>query len=117
MPKAILTKEVFELRRQGWSLGRIARKFGVTSVGVTNFLRREAPELRGRLAGNKPVGPCEICGVVGPLDADHAHVEGDRSCRGLQRGLLCRGCNQGLGNFLDSQASLLAAAAYLARTS
>jgi Recombination endonuclease VII len=43
------------------------------------------------------------------------HVDHDHSSRAV-RGVLCSGCNQGLGNFRDSAASLRAAAYYVERT-
>jgi hypothetical protein len=57
-------------------------------------------------------GLCDICG--GPpdgrwkkLNIDHCHETG------AFRGLLCKGCNQGLGLFRDSEARLLSAARYI----
>lgn len=63
-------------------------------------------------------GVCAICRKPcerGCLSIDHDHrcCPGDRSCGKCVRGLLCRRCNQGLGNFHDDQAALLAAVAYL----
>jgi hypothetical protein len=63
---------------------------------------------------------CWICGhVPGPSDrrlaVDHDHrccAEGG-SCGKCIRGLLCRACNQGLGQFGDDPERLEAAAAYL----
>lgn len=53
-------------------------------------------------------GQCAICGdFTANLHGDHCHSTG------LGRGLLCRGCNFGLGNFKDSPDRLLFAAAYL----
>jgi len=55
-------------------------------------------------------GVCKICG--GPPDrsrlfVDHCHVSG------LVRGLLCSGCNTGLGGFKDRVESLQSAILYL----
>jgi hypothetical protein len=59
-------------------------------------------------------GGCAICGRLperlGSLHVDHDHEHGHL------RGLLCIGCNQGLGQFRDDPELLLAAAEYLRRT-
>ena len=55
-------------------------------------------------------GLCLLCRERPPQHVDHDHVTG------TVRGLLCSGCNQGLGNFRDSVAALRAAVVYLERT-
>jgi hypothetical protein len=58
-------------------------------------------------------GRCAICqipaadAVKGTLYIDHCHDTG------VVRGLLCNGCNAGLGHFRDNEAVLLTAAWYL----
>jgi hypothetical protein len=55
-------------------------------------------------------GVCAICESTDsdrPLYVDHCHV------RNKVRGLLCRSCNLGLGNFKDDPQRLRAATAYL----
>lgn len=61
-------------------------------------------------------GKCAICGTTDPglrhsarLLIDHDHQTGK------VRGLLCNGCNTGLGAFKDAPEALLRAAAYLIR--
>lgn len=65
-------------------------------------------------------GVCAICKTNDPqgygrwcIDHDHACCPGVKSCGQCIRGLLCNGCNHGLGNFRDSPKSLRAAANYL----
>jgi hypothetical protein len=58
---------------------------------------------------------CAICGVLEPggmgvFHVDHCH----KSSR--VRGLLCNGCNIGLGKFKDNEQYLLAAVKYLSQT-
>lgn len=64
-------------------------------------------------------GLCAICGnaesakqngVPRLLAVDHCHHSG------VVRGLLCTGCNTGLGSFKDNTQSLLSAIAYLNRS-
>lgn len=55
-------------------------------------------------------GLCALCRERPPEHVDHDHVTG------AVRGVLCSCCNQGLGNFRDSVASLRAAVDYLERT-
>ncbi len=52
-------------------------------------------------------GRCLICGNETTLAVDHDHQTG------YVRGLLCRQCNSGLGNFKDSPSLLIEAARYL----
>jgi hypothetical protein len=55
-------------------------------------------------------GVCVICNKPEPrgvLHSDHDHLTEQR------RGFLCQGCNQGLGNFLDSPERLRKAADYI----
>lgn len=68
-------------------------------------------------------GRCAICKTEDPqahgrwcVDHDHACCPGNRSCGQCVRGLLCNGCNHGLGNFRDSVQSLRDAILYLEGT-
>lgn len=54
---------------------------------------------------------CAICGDL-LLETRHTHVDHDHTTRAV-RGILCSGCNLGLGGFRDSEASLLSAIGYL----
>lgn len=65
---------------------------------------------------------CAICRSNDPgssfwaVDHDHACCpSSDKTCGKCVRGILCRACNQALGNFKDDAAVLAAAIAYLDR--
>lgn len=59
-------------------------------------------------------GCCSICrDVIGLDDDPDAHIDHDHGT-GAVRGVVCRGCNLGLGFFRDDPARLEAAIAYLA---
>lgn len=60
-------------------------------------------------------GRCAICGDETPLFVDHDHecCPGARSCGLCVRGLICRSCNTGLGNFRDDPDLLDNAATYV----
>ena len=70
---------------------------------------------------DKQDGKCAICEklldrVTGDCQIDHAHVESEEKhdkVTGPVRGLLCRGCNIGLGAFQDNIPALFAAIRYL----
>ena len=52
---------------------------------------------------------CAICGEECELHVDHNHITNK------VRGLLCKGCNMGLGNFKDSDEKISKAVDYLRR--
>ena len=52
-------------------------------------------------------GACAICGHIKKLHIDHCHNTGK------VRGLLCQGCNHGLGNFNDDSERMATAISYL----
>jgi hypothetical protein len=52
-------------------------------------------------------GKCAICATNAATHVDHNHKTGE------VRGILCNGCNRGLGFFKDSRIRLLSAALYL----
>lgn len=55
-------------------------------------------------------GRCKICGQLKKLNVDHDHATGE------VRGLLCHGCNVGIGFFRDSPELLRSAIDYLVRS-
>lgn len=78
---------------------RLKAKYGLTLVGYSALLDRQG-------------GVCAICGEAPDsrlLFVDHRHSDG------RIRGLLCSGCNSGLGYFRDDPARLAAAKVYLER--
>ena len=50
------------------------------------------------------------------IDHDHSCCSGKSSCGKCVRGLLCRGCNFGLGNFCDNIESIQRASEYLSNS-
>jgi hypothetical protein len=64
-------------------------------------------------------GKCLICSIefgdsVSPnVDHDHRCCPDGQSCGECVRGILCRACNNGLGNFADDPERLISAASYL----
>jgi hypothetical protein len=64
-------------------------------------------------------GLCAICGKrpAAQVDHDHAHCPGFVGCPQCVRGALCQLCNNGLGSFKDSVATLRRAIEYLERWS
>jgi len=74
----------------------LQRKFGITSVERDAMLEAQG-------------GLCAICRSDKPTHTDHNHATGEL------RGLLCTGCNLGLGQFKDDPQRLIAAVRYLMR--
>lgn len=54
-------------------------------------------------------GPCEICGLKGKMKIDHCHK------KLVFRGIICDGCNRGLGFFKENPFTMIAAIKYLER--
>lgn len=80
------TAENRELRRK--------RRYGITNAEWDRIFDSQG-------------GLCAICLVKPPVDVDHHHGTGK------VRGLLCRGCNVGLGQLGDTEEGLLRAIEYL----
>jgi hypothetical protein len=70
------------------------KRYALTSAAYDALLRDQG-------------GRCAICAAANPGCVDHCHATG------RVRGLLCRSCNIGLGNFRDDVERLRAAARYL----
>ncbi len=88
------------------------RRYGLTS-----------DELAGLYAAQE--GRCAICkrtehevgGRRFAIDHNHACCAGDSACGSCVRGLLCHGCNTGIGFLGDDPERLQAAARYVSRSS
>lgn len=80
-----------------------ARRYGLTEQEYDEKLESQG-------------GRCAICGDDVPLQIDHDHdccARESSSCGECNRGLLCHGCNVGIGRFKDDPDRLIAAAEYL----
>jgi hypothetical protein len=78
--------------------------------------RKNTPETIAKMSAGqtaawarKPLGVCDICHELKPLNQDHDHVTGK------QRGKLCMACNTVLGHMKDNPKILRDAADYLER--
>jgi hypothetical protein len=74
---------------------QLVREYGITQADYDRMHEEQA-------------GLCAICGAGEKLHVDHCHASG------AVRGLLCSGCNRGIGFLGDDPERLSAAAAYLA---
>lgn len=89
------------LAKNRWQ--HMARKFGITAESFAAILADQG-------------GGCAICGAeetAWHVDHDHACCPTTRTCGKCVRGILCRGCNIGLGNFRDDPELLKRAISYL----
>lgn len=86
---------------------KLKERFGLTADQYDEMLAAQggACAVCGRTEGQ----PHNQTGLPTRLVVDHDHQTG------VNRGLLCRQCNLGIGNLKDSPALLRAAAAYLER--
>ena len=90
------------VKRQGesWTDHRLRTDFGMTQEEWNTLFSTQ---------GNK----CAICGSTTPGRKDkHWCLDHDHKT-GRPRGILCNGCNMGLGNFKDNRDNLAAAVEYL----
>jgi hypothetical protein len=94
-------KEYYQLNKLRVRDNYLKRTFGISLEGYNNLLKQQN-------------NGCALCGG-GPacrgkgFAVDHCHVTGKI------RGLLCRGCNVGIGNLNDDPELLEKAAAYIRR--
>ena len=88
-----------EEARERFRRGSMARRYGMT-----------LEEYEERLASYG--GGCAICGKVPAPGKRRLHVDHDHET-GMNRDLLCHGCNVGLGNFEENPERIEAAAQYL----
>lgn len=86
----------------------LKKTYGLTWANYEELLRSQG-------------GCCAICGSPTPgkgrkrFDVDHDHrcCPGGKSCGKCIRGLLCLGCNAGIGNLKDNSILLRRAAIYI----
>lgn len=78
---------------------KLKRDFGLTEADYDRMLTEQR-------------GKCAICKRTEPNGRGRWHIDHDH-ITGRVRGLLCNGCNAGLGHFRDDPAILRAAARYL----
>lgn len=99
----VVARESSRVRAKRW------RAENPEKVQAQDRLRRYAITAdEVRTLAKKQDGRCAICGEAEPGCVDHCHETG------AVRGLLCRRCNAGLGQFRDDPALLARAIAYLA---
>jgi len=99
----VRVREWRQNNRDKYRISRRKMKYGLTPEAFADMLRRQG-------------GGCAVCGAT---------VSGNESCldllvdhcheTGKVRGLLCHGCNAGIGHFRDNPDRLTAAAYYLRR--
>lgn len=80
----------------------LQRKYGITLAEYDDMLESQA-------------GGCAICGATPEENGKRLCVDHDHETDEV-RGLLCNGCNVGLGRFLDNPALLRSAANYVEAT-
>jgi hypothetical protein len=89
----------------------LKKKFGITLAEFDALLEKQG-------------GKCAACGATEPggkynqwaVDHDHACCPGRKTCGKCIRGILCNGCNAGIGFLKDDAENARKAAEYLERT-
>ena len=88
---------------ESWTEYRLKTEFKMTLEDWDNLFASQ---------GNR----CAICGAISPGRKDgHWCLDHDHS-NGKHRGILCNGCNMGLGNIKDNKETLSQAIAYIQRS-
>ena len=85
---------------ESWTDHRLRTDFGMTQEEWMALFNKQ---------GNK----CAICSATTPGRKDNHWCLDHDHITGKSRGILCNGCNMGLGNFKDNKKSLEAAVEYL----
>jgi hypothetical protein len=86
--------------------GNLKKGYGITLAQYDAMLQRQGGECG--ICGKRPEdNELHKSGRPCPLAVDHNHSNGK------VRGLLCGGCNRGLGDFRESEAAMVAAIEYL----
>ena len=80
---------------------KLKRRFGITLEQYEDMLKEQG-------------GRCMICGAIKSTLNHKLAVDHDHKTSKI-RGLLCKSCNLGIGNFLDSPVLLQNAISYLTR--
>jgi hypothetical protein len=83
----------------------LKKHFGITLNDYNTMLKNQNNVCA--ICGNPETEVCNKKEAVRNLAVDHCHRTGKI------RGLLCRGCNQGLGNFRDNPDFLAKAISYI----
>lgn len=99
-------KRLRDRRGYAWQREVTLGRYGLTPASYNEMLAAQG-------------GGCAVCGtpdVGGRWDSTAFHVDHDHAT-GVVRGLLCLGCNRGLGYFNDNPEKLRLAALYLERVS
>jgi len=87
----------------------LKKEYGITLAQYEEM--EVSQDFKCAICGKSEQDICNKKGAVRRLAVDHCHTTGKI------RGLLCRGCNQGLGNFKDTIQYLQKAIDYLQSTS